>query len=259
MLSKLMVGVLLWAVAGIAQAEDWISCEGDYEFHLQGVARDDSGDLYWSFTTELVKTDASGSVITKVDVPNHHGDLCFEDGKIYVAVNLGEFNQPPGKADSWVYVYAADSLELLSKHPVPEVVHGAGGIDIRDGNFYVVGGLPLNLVENYVYQYTDAFEFVRRRVIASGWTLMGIQTAAWHDDAWWFGCYGEVKTLLKTDKSFRLIGHFPFDGSLGIVGVSEDRLLVADGPKTPEGRCRGRVRLMKPDRMKGLVKVIPES
>ena len=245
--------LMLILVSGVSQAEDWIQCEGDYEFHLQGVARDEDGDLYWSFTTELVKTDAAGRLIAKVDVPYHHGDLGYEDGRLYVAVNLGEFNEPAGQADSWVYVFDAESLELLDRHAVPEVVHGAGGMDYRDGRFYVVGGLPAGTIENYVYEYTEDFVFVARHVIASGWTSMGIQTAVWHDDQWWFGCYGEVRTLLTTDASFRLTGHFPFDCSLGIVGVAEGRLLIADGPKTAEGRCLGRVRLVRPDPLQGLV------
>ena len=251
--AKLMVGWLALVVAGIVQADDWIVCEGDYEFHLQGIARDGAGDLYWSFTTEIVKTSSDGQIITKVEAPSHQGDLCYADGRIYVAVNLGEFNQPAGQADSWVYVYEAATLEFIARHPAPEVVHGAGGMDRRGGNFFVVGGLPAGTIENYVYEYTADFTFVRRHVIASGWTSMGIQTTTWHDGRWWFGCYGEVRTLLTTDETFRLTGHFPFDCSLGIAGASAGRLLIADGPKTPEGRCRGRVRWVQPDPLKGLV------
>ena len=250
---KLTVAWLCLVVAGFARSEEWLLCEGDYEFHLQGVARDDTGDLYWSFTTEIVKTTPDGEIITKVAAPNHQGDLCYQDGRIYVAVNLGEFNQPAGRADSWVYVFAADTLEFVERHAVPEVVHGAGGMAYKEGSFFVVGGLPDGTIENYVYEYTAKFAFVQRHVIASGWTAMGIQTAAWHDGQWWFGCYGDVRTLLTTDASFRLTGRFLFDCSLGIVGVSEDRLLIADGPKTPEGRCLGRVRLVQPDPLQGLV------
>ena len=234
-------------------AGDWIECEGDYEYHLQGVARDPDKNLYWSFTTELVKTDAVGKMITKVDVANHHGDLTYRDGKVYVAVNLGEFNQPMGKADSWVYVYDAESLEEVARHWTPEVVHGAGGMAFKDGTFYLVGGLPDGVIENYVYEYRSDFRFIKRHVIESGWTQMGIQTAEWHAGAWWFGCYGEPRTLLTTDSLFRLTGHFPFDCSLGIVMAGANQFLIADGPKTSEGRCLGRVRLVTPDPMRGLV------
>src|SRR5690606_21202490 len=107
----------------------------------------DAGGIYWSFTTRLVKTDRQGSVLHEVPVANHHGDLCTVDGKIYVAVNLGKFNDPDGNADSWIYVYNAEDLSLLDKHAVQEVFHGAGGIGAHDGRFYVVGGLPSGLDE----------------------------------------------------------------------------------------------------------------
>ncbi len=232
-------------------------CDGDYRHHLQGVCTDRAEAIYWSFTTELVKTDASGKVLVSIPVENHHGDLCFAGGKVYVAVNLGKFNQPAGQADSWVYVYDAATLDFLAKHPVPEVVHGAGGMDAREGRFYVVGGLPEGVGENYVYEYDDAFRFVKRHVVASGWTKLGIQTAAWHDGAWWFGCYGSPAVLLVTDADFRLLGRHEFNCSLGIVGIDEGRFLVAKGPRTPEKRHRGALFLARPDAEKGLAPIVP--
>ena len=118
-----------------------VQCEGTYQHHLQGVATDRQS-IFWSFTTTLVKTDQKGKLIKKKSVANHHGDLCFQNGKIYVAVNLGKFNDPKGNADSWVYVYHAETLQLLVRHAVPEAFHGAGGIGYRDQMFFVVGGLP---------------------------------------------------------------------------------------------------------------------
>ncbi|MCB1063732.1 MAG: hypothetical protein KDN20_12520 [Verrucomicrobiae bacterium] len=230
-----------------------VACEGDYQHHLQGVCHDEKGALFWSFTTELVRTDAQGKVEKKIPVENHHGDLCFHEGKIYVAVNLGRFNDPKGNADSWVYVYDSGSLSFVSKHSVPEVFHGAGGMDVRDGHFFVVGGLPDGVKENYVYEYDEAFRFLKKHVIASGWTQLGIQTAAWHDGAWWFGCYGTPKILLKTDASFRLLGRYEFDASLGVAGVAKDLLLVAKGPRTEAGRCRGTLHLAKSDEKAGLI------
>ena len=86
-----------------------VLCEGTYQHHLQGVCTDEKS-IYWSFTTTLVKTDMEGTLLKQVPVANHHGDLCFHDGKLYVAVNLGKFNDPEGNADSWVYVYDAETL-----------------------------------------------------------------------------------------------------------------------------------------------------
>ncbi|MDA8743569.1 hypothetical protein N9N28_02945 [Rubripirellula amarantea] len=154
-----------------------VECEGTYSHHLQGICAESSA-IYWSFTTTLVKTDLNGKVIKKVPVANHHGDLCVHEGKLFVAVNLGEFNHPEGNADSWIYVYDTDDLVELEKHPCDEVFYGAGGVGFRDGRFYVVGGLPDQMSENYVYEYDANFQFIKKHVIESGHTHLGIQTAA---------------------------------------------------------------------------------
>src|SRR5690606_2933065 len=115
-------------------------------------------------------------IYKKVPVANHHGDLCHHDGQLSVAVYLGAFNDPQGNADSWVYVYNAETLEELGRHETQEVVFGAGGITSRDGHFYVVGGLPDGIEENYVYEYDDSFRFIQKHVIQSEHTHLGIQT-----------------------------------------------------------------------------------
>ena len=229
-----------------------VTCDGDYQHHLQGICLGKEA-IYWSFTTQLVKTDNSGKIIAQILVANHHGDLCFHDNKVYVAVNLGRFNDPEGNADSWVYTYDAHSLELLSKYTVPEVFHGAGGIGVRDGNFYVVGGLPDGIQVNYVYEYDGKFQFIQKHTVQSGWTRLGVQTATWHDNSWWFGCYGSPKILLKADADFKLTGRYEFDCALGIVGYGLRNLLIAKGPRTSNGRCRGSAHLVRPDSEKGLV------
>lgn len=226
-----------------------IQCEGSYRHHLQGVCTDAKESLFWSFTTTLVKTDAKGKVLKKIEVENHHGDLCYVDGKIYVAVNLGKFNQPPGSADSWVYVYQADDLSFVSKHAIPELVHGAGGMAFHDGVFVVIGGLPEGVTENYAYCYTPEFKFIERHVIKSGYTRLGVQTLAYHDGHWWFGCYG--KQLLKTNESFQMKGSYDFDCGYGIVGIAKDKYLVARGSGTGEKR-NGSVVIAVTDSEKGL-------
>lgn len=93
-----------------------------------------------SFTTTLVKTDLDGRLLKAVPVANDHGDLCHDDGKLYVAVNSGKFNDPTESADSGVY--HAETLMELTRHEPQEVFHGAGGIGFVDGHYFVVGGLP---------------------------------------------------------------------------------------------------------------------
>ncbi|MCC9602169.1 glycoside hydrolase family 5 protein [Stieleria sp. JC731] len=249
--------VLSWLELFEHETNQWQSrfasaqCEGTYQHHLQGICTNGKNEIYWSFTTTLVKTDLNGSVLKKIPVANHHGDLCYQDGKLYVAVNLGKFNDPNGNADSWVYVYDAKSLEHLASYETQKVYHGAGGIGHRDDRFFVVGGLPANIQENYVYEYDADFQFVKKHVIKSGHTYLGIQTATFAHDRWWFGCYGDPKILLVTDADFNLIGRHEIDCSLGIEGLSDGRLLVANGRCDKDKGCRGALNLATPDRRIG--------
>ncbi len=229
-----------------------VTCEGTYPLHLQGICTDEREAIYWSFTDALVKTDLAGQVLRRAAVANHHGDLCLHDGRVYVAVNLGRFNRPAGEADSWVYVYDADTLAEVGRHAVPEVVHGAGGMAEVGGRFIVVGGLPEGIAENYLYEYDASFTFRRRHVLPSGWTDKGIQTAAFAEGFWWFGCYGSPRVLLKADASFKFIGRYEFECSLGVAGLPDGRFLIGRGACTGDG-CAGRILIARPDADAGLV------
>lgn len=220
-------------------------CEGVYPRHLQGICTNDRDAIYWSWTESLVKTDLDGRILKSVPAADHHGDLCHVDGKIYVAVNLGKFNQPAGKADSWVFVYDAETLKELSRHAVPEAVHGAGGMAFRDGKFYVVGGLPPGINENYIYEYDRDLKFVKRHVLASGYTLMGVQTLAWVNGEWWFGCYGKPAELLRADASFGFLGKMSFDAALGIVELPGGRVLLGGNRLTKSEGNRGWVKVQE--------------
>lgn len=252
---------LLTATTVLAADFQPVACEGTYPHHLQGVCTDEQDSIFWCFTTKLVKTDRTGKTTKQVDVANHHGDLCFHQGKVYVALNLGKFNDPKGNADSWIYVYDAGDLSCVAKHKTPKVFYGAGGIAWHDGKFLVVGGLPNDLNENYTYEYDIDFKFVKKHVLASGHTHLGIQTATFADGHWWFGCYGRPKSdaapsipaiLLKADASLRKVERFEFNCSLGIVPVGDGTFLVARGGGTKEKGYTGRLVLAVPDEQTGL-------
>jgi hypothetical protein len=229
-----------------------VSCEGAYTHHLQGVCTDEKDALFWCFTTTLVKTDRTGKVSKQVEVASHHGDLCFREGRVYVAVNLGKFNDPKGNADSWVYVYDARDLSLLAKHKTPEAFHGAGGIAFHGGKFLVVGGLPDGVEENYAYEYDGDFKFVKKHALASGHTHLGIQTAAFAGGHWWFGCYGKPAVLLKADAELKKVERFEFDCSLGIVPVGGGKFLVARGGSTKGKGHTGKLVPAEADGERGL-------
>jgi len=217
-----------------------IECEGLYPMHLQGISTDKNTNIYWSFTNELVRTDLKGKVLNRIKVLNHHGDLCYEQGKVYVAVNLGKFNELAGQEDSWVFVYNSMNLEELARYKVPELVHGAGGISFSKGKFFVVGGLPQGFTENYIYEYDSNFKFIKRHIIPSGYTYKGIQTAEFHEGQWWFGCYGNPK-LIKTDANFQILEKSDFNASYGIVAYSPQRLFISNSKANADKLHKGSI------------------
>ncbi len=237
-----------WPALSIA-AEGVVNCEGEYRHHLQGVCGDGES-LYWSFTTTMVKTDLRGKRLKQVEVVNHHGDVCLAAGRLYCAVNLGRFNDPEGNADCWVYVYDPTTLKIVSKHPVQQVKHGAGGMAFDGERFLVVGGLPDGVEQNYVYEYDLDLKFVKKHTIRSGWTRLGIQTATFAEDAWWFGCYGGQ--TLKTDSELKMLGRFNFDCSLGVMEQRGGGLLVASGV-SQAGTCTGKIESARADHSLGLI------
>lgn len=256
----LLFTLALFSLQEVRAAEDFhaTACEGTYPRHLQGICTDGKGSIFWCWTDALVKTDTSGHLLKKVPVANHHGDLCYHAGRVYVATNLGKFNQPAGAADSWVYVYDADSLAELAKHPLPELVHGAGGMAHHDGKFIVIGGLPPGVNEDYLYEYDEHFRFQKRHVLASGYTLMGIQTIAYADGAWWFGCYGKPAVLLRADEKLHFTAKWDFNASVGIAPISGGRFLIAQNTaiKGEDGGTKAnqaRVVIARPDEKNGMV------
>ena len=211
-------------------AASGVALSGTYPGHLQGVCTNDRDAIYWSMTTHLVKTDAAGNIVRQVAVPTHHGDLCHVGGRLYVAVNLGLFNDAERRADSWIYVYDAEDLSLLARHALPDLVYGAGGVAFGDGRFIVVGGLPEGAVENAVYAFEMDFASGRRIALKTGQTFKGIQTAAFDGDHWWFGCYGKpdfTEVLIRADRTFASLQRFHFDASTGIVPLDGDTFLIA--------------------------------
>lgn len=253
---RLFLGSPFLSSAGLAQPHSpftHVRAPRSYPRHLQGVCTNERDSVYWSFTDVLVKTDAKGTLLKQTPGPNHLGDICYDGGKIYVAVNLGLFNDADKRADSWVYVYSADDLSLLAKHKTPEAVYGAGGIAVHGNRFMVVGGLPKGFEENYVFEYTRDFKFIRRHVLRSGYTLLGIQTAAFSDGQWWFGCYGKPAILLKADERLSTVQRFEFDCSTGIVPIARRTFLVARGSCSKETGCGAELVVADADASKGLV------
>ena len=251
----LLFTITLLGVTALSASETFkpVACEGAYKRHVQGICTNQKDAIYWSWTDEIVKTDLDGRIVKKVSAPSHQGDLCYHDGKLYVAVNLGEFNRPAGKADSWVFVYDGETLAELSRRAVPELVHGAGGMAYHDGRFIIIGGLPPGTEENYVYEYDAQLRFLKRHTLASGYTLMGIQTVEYAEGAWWFGCYGKPTVLLRADENFQFTGKWEFNASVGIVNIGPNQFLIAENKAAKEIGNTARLHLAHAEGEKGMV------
>jgi glycerophosphoryl diester phosphodiesterase len=204
-----------------------VFCDGTYRQHLQGVCIDDQGNIFWSWTDKLVKTNAKGEILASVAAPSHQGDLCVNGGMLYVAVNLGKFNQSDHSADSWIFIYDSKDLREIKRIPVPELVYGAGGMAHLNGKFFVVGGLPVGEQDNSVYEYDREFKFQKRHFLKSGYTKMGIQTIAYGNKTWWLGCYGDSPVTLQLNENFSLTAKHDIDMSLGVDFLGNGALIVA--------------------------------
>ena len=223
-----------------AESGGAVACAGRYKGHLQGVATD-GRSLYWSFTVALVKTDLTGKILAARTVPNHHGDLCCVNGLLYVAVNRGRFNQE-NAAVSEVRAYDADTLAPGGIWTLPDMPHGAGGITWKDGRFHVVGGLPATHEANHVYEYTDGFRLLKRHDLATGFTLMGIQTAEYDASSrrFLFGIYGgkgNPPGVIVTDADLSIVSRHVGPGGLGLVRIG-GRLYVGGMRNWADG-CEG--------------------
>ena len=129
--------MVLCAAEGAAAKPTEIRCEGEYPWHLQGVATDGT-NIYWTFTTVLVKTDRAGKVQAKHEIARkegHMGDLCCRDGKVYVGMNLGYVKGC--RVGDEVWEYDASELKLLKKYPTPEAVWCNNGLE-----FYGRSAMP---------------------------------------------------------------------------------------------------------------------
>lgn len=190
--------------------------------HLQGVCTD--GEFfYYAYNSKLYIADATGKVIKTKLVTHHHGDLCYHDNHIFVAVELGAFNDGAAAKNSRVYKYDT-ALNLVHEYPV-NTAYGCGGIATDRQRFIIVGGLPsTGVTNNIVYEYDLNFNFVASHTLP-GPTNQGIQTATYANNQWFFGCYG-AKTIVA-DANLQNGVIYNFDCPWGLEKLDNQRFLVS--------------------------------
>ena len=229
----------------IADGMEEIVCGATGSRHLQGIASDRRA-IYWSFTDSLVKTDLSGHVLAKVDVPSHSGDLCVHDGKVYVATDEGRYARKSGfKQEIRIYdaaTLAYEGAKNLDAEFAADDLRAAG-VEFFDGRFWVAAGQSGESTDenNYVMEYSPGFKFVKRHAIESGSVKFGLQTIAAHRGKFYMGMYGNGRLRGGAFISGRNFSGHAYEripaapeGVMSLGGV----LYAADSKKDGEGRWR---------------------
>ena len=173
-----------------ASACERIDCEGIWPYHLQGVATDGT-NVYWTYTTVLVKTDFAGRILATNAVEGlfvHMGDLCCKDGKVYVGMNCGKKHGV--RVGDEVWMFDGRTLELEKIYPTPQTVWDNNGLVWCGNSFYVVTFAPYYSRYNYLFEFTEDFRFKACRLVDSGWTRSGVQTVCRVGGEIWLGHYG---------------------------------------------------------------------
>ena len=107
--------------------------------HVQGMCVS-SNAIYFSFHDQIVKTDWYGRLLNRAPVDPHCGDICIWNGKLYTGVWLRPDNQKGEKERGAIYVYDAETLELLQARKVKSLNAGVDGITVHDGVIYLAMG-----------------------------------------------------------------------------------------------------------------------
>ena len=106
--------------------------------HVQGMCVS-SNAIFFSFHDQIVKTDWYGRFLKRTEADIHGGDICHWNGKLYTGV----WRKPKkGTDEKWcaaIYMYDAETLELLKTRTIPWQ-SGADGITCLDGVIYLAMG-----------------------------------------------------------------------------------------------------------------------
>ncbi len=81
--------------------------------HVQGVAADGNGHVYFSFTDSLIKTDMDGNVVgsvTGISGTLHLGDISYYDGKIYGSLMTQTSDKENVDAGPYIAIFDATQI-----------------------------------------------------------------------------------------------------------------------------------------------------
>ena len=209
-----------------------VNLPAKFRGHLQGFAIGE-GKIYWAQTHIMIRSDEKGNIERVVEAPGHHGDCCFHDGKLYVAVNFGKFNTKD-KAKNEVWVYDAD-LNFITSFPLPYLEGGLGGIEYYNGSFYCVGGIDPSEKEFKICKVSKDFKLEKEYFIPVENTFLGVQTILRTQGRFLLGCYLKPNTTprlftYECDDDFKVIKRHKINTSCGMAAIQNSdgcNILVA--------------------------------
>lgn len=212
-----------------------IVCQAEATLHLQGV--DSDGEyIFWSFTNLMFKTDLKGNVLSRIEVPSHHGDCCVHDGKLYVSVDL----RTKRPYERFIYVYDTKKLDYLERIELTTFSDGPDGIVFVDGHFYIAEGKAKNDPQpfSWIFQFTSDFKLVKKFKIP-GIMHYGIQAMTFAHGDFWLGTYSKEGSY-RADKDLNIISKGMPGMSVGVYALpksdsGEPRLMIARVVKNSNG------------------------
>ena len=190
--------------------------------HLQGACASDDA-IYFGYPFGIFKLDWQGKVVKHVSAPNHTGDVCFYNGKVYSSVAYYD-KKRAGKGA--IKEYSADLKELRTY----ELDYPCDGITAFDGFIYAgIGPNPQkahrgNRIIKISADFTGKPEIIN---IDHGYhTHFGVQGMTADDQNIYMCFYGaqdpavkrkqkNIKDFAVYSKDFKLLNTLVFSGSIG--------------------------------------------
>ena len=212
--------------SSVPELESPIVCEGNFHYHLQDVCVNDKGELFWTFTDTLAKTDSRGNLIATCSTEEeyaHLGGIVAKDGKLYVAVGFVR-DWSIGSEKAEIFVYDEDTLELIERYPINET-KSIDGITTTPNGFFVAGDRIDKGPNVEIFEFSPEFELLGKHILDTGVTDYGIQNTKNYGDGYLVSLYGSK--LFELDKDFNFVAEYRADIPYGFIVLDSDRLLVA--------------------------------
>jgi hypothetical protein len=174
--------------------------EAIYDRHMQGLDIDNDEAIFISMTDKILKVNLKGEITVSIEVENHHGDIVYNNNRLYCAVNLNDNFNCDGVGDNWIYVYESTNLTLLETIKIKdeEFDEGVGAIAYNKNHFYVGGGRCGN-DDSYIAIYDMNFNRIAKKPVAIK-DKYGIQVLTVKNNVLYAGTVGGLYT-------FDLINH----------------------------------------------------